>query len=435
MRFLLLLLVVALLYIRPSEIFPGLEKEPIYEFTILTCLAASAFALTRLASWQTLKQPIVFCILGLLVVTVLSHLARGASDQMVEWGFLVFKVTALYFLVLANLTNPQYLRRFLNGLAFILFGMTLLVLANHHQLIQIPSLEAYEDKERDPDTGEVVAVTLRLRGLGIFNDPNDLCVNVAIGFMICFWGMGNRQLGSRRWLWAIPALVFLYALTLTHSRGGLLALVAGMLAMFKARHGGTRAILLMFILLPGLGIVFAGRQTQFGFDNPEDTGHYRLRLWSEALMAFRESPLFGIGPGEFESYAGQVAHNSYLEAFAELGFLGGAFFLGAIAYSLWILNRLGAHKLTLQNRELHRYQPLLLSIFAVLAVGMLSLSRTFNPPTYLLLGMVTAYFRLSAGSSNRLIPSISARLGLRLFLLCLFFLFAVYVSILFLVRW
>ena len=45
--------------------------------------------------------------------------------------------------------------------------------------------------------------------------------------------------------------------------------------------------------------------------------------------ADRQSPVFGIGKNRFGEEAGQVAHNSFVHAFTELGPLGGMVFLGA----------------------------------------------------------------------------------------------------------
>ena len=43
-------------------------------------------------------------------------------------------------------------------------------------------------------------------------------------------------------------------------------------------------------------------------------------------MAMQTSPIFGIGLNELGTWVGKVAHNSFLGAYAELGFFGGTLF-------------------------------------------------------------------------------------------------------------
>src|SRR5260370_10175657 len=135
-----------------------------------------------------------------------------------------------------------------------------------------------------------------------------------------------------------PLLLFGYGLVLTRSRGGFLALVAGLFTLFQARFGWRRTLLLASAGLPLLFVLFAGRQTTLS--TVEGTGQDRIQLWSEGLGLFREAPLFGIGQGEYADRVGLVAHNSFVHCFAELGFAGGALFLGAFGSALVMLGRL-----------------------------------------------------------------------------------------------
>ena len=50
----------------------------------------------------------------------------------------------------------------------------------------------------------------------------------------------------------------------------------------------------------------------------------RLGYWAEGLQLLRDSPLFGIGQGNFGLAIGNVAHNSFVHCFTELGVIGGA---------------------------------------------------------------------------------------------------------------
>jgi O-Antigen ligase/Tetratricopeptide repeat len=73
------------------------------------------------------------------------------------------------------------------------------------------------------------------------------------------------------------------------------------------------------------------------------TGGYRVELWTEAWDDFEDHPLLGAGPGTYEDYWNQHrpiphdvrdAHSLYLETLAELGPLGLALLLLALAVPL-----------------------------------------------------------------------------------------------------
>src|SRR5262249_26152409 len=153
----------------------------------------------------------------------------------------------LYYLLLVAVVNtPARLRQFLGWVGVLVLALTTLALFQYHGAINLPALEAIQQFEEDPLTGERRSFP-RLCGMGIFNDPNDLSLVLVWGMLISFSRLGER--GAARFLWLVPLGVLGYALTLTHSRGGLLALLASLMALFAARFGGWKAILLAGVFL------------------------------------------------------------------------------------------------------------------------------------------------------------------------------------------
>jgi O-antigen ligase len=194
---------------------------------------------------------------------------------------------------------------------------------------------------------------------------------------------------------SIPILgLFGYALALTQSRGGFIALLAALLVLFRTRFSWWKSVPLALIVLPIMFMIFDGRMT--GISTSEDTAQERIQLWSEGLEFFREAPLFGIGQGEFADQVRQVAHNSFVHSYAELGFFGGTVFLGAFFCALWGLYRLRRFSLQIRDPQLTRLRPYAITILAAYAVGLLSLSRAYIVPTYMVLGLGTAYIRLAS---------------------------------------
>jgi hypothetical protein len=143
-------------------------------------------------------------------------------------------------------------------------------------------------------------------------------------------------------------------------------------------------------------IVFSGRMTEIS--PSATTGQQRVQIWSDGLQMFREDPIFGVGVGEYNQRAGFVAHNSFLHCFAEIGFIGGMCFLGAFLLGFWSLLRLRRNVVQILDPLLFRLQPYLLGALAAYAGGLLTLSRAYVVPTYLVLGLVAAFVPLAQAS-------------------------------------
>ena len=399
--FLLFLLVNATLFIRPAEIVPGLEDFRIYEALILVCLAVSLPAVLGQFNPQSLlTQPVTVCVFGLLLAIVLSHLFNFSIYGARTSGFEFAKVLVYYLLFVLLVNNPSRLRWFLTWLVGCTLVLVVLALLQYHGVINIPALKApWTDflpiEQTDLDEEADLTVFNRLCGAGIYNDPNDLCLILVTVMVICLYWLTNH--GSRL-LWRLPAVLLLgffgYALALTQSRGGFIALLIALLVLFSFRYSGWKSFLLVLVILPIMFQIFDGRMTSIS--TSEETAQGRIQLWSEGIALFREAPMFGIGQGEYTDQVGQPAHNSFVHCYAELGFFGGTFFLGAFVCALWSLYRLGRARVPTADPQLARLRPYLITIVAAYAAGLLSLSRAYIVPTYMVLGLASAYVRLAS---------------------------------------
>jgi hypothetical protein len=74
-----------------------------------------------------------------------------------------------------------------------------------------------------------------------------------------------------------------------------------------------------------------------------------------------------------------------------MGMVGGTLFTGACYLSVWSLYRLRAALRPILDPGLSRARPFLTAAAAAYAVGMLTLSRTYVVPTYLMLGLACVY--------------------------------------------
>ena len=151
-------------------------------------------------------------------------------------------------------------------------------------------------------------------------------------------------------------------------------------------------------------------------------------------MEFRGSPLFGIGQGKLPELIGLVAHNSYIEAYTELGVVGGTCFVAAVTYPIWALWRLRRRLDPRRQPTLSRLRAYLLAAIVVHAVGMLSLSRVYTQTTYLMVGMGTVFLARAAEVVPGAMPPLSPRLAIRVTLVSGAFLIALQIVTTVLIR-
>lgn len=408
--FTLFMLVNATLFLRPGELFPQLGDLPIYESLIAGALiAAFPVVLKQLSPKRLWARPWTLCVLGMLPAIMLSNLSHGDtwSARMGAMGF--SKILIFYLLLVGLVNSPKRLRTFLLiTVAFITLTAGLAIL-RYHGYIQIKALSALnENGGMNDDTGEQ-EVIVRLQASGVFSDPNDFSLVLAVGMLV----LGAMVIQHRSWimkgLLVLPVPVLFYAFALTKSRGGFLALLAGGGSLLTLRFGWRKALLIGLVFLPVLVIAAGGRQTDIDLNDSQDTAVGRILLWRDGLMYLKSAPVFGIGWSQFAEQSGLVAHNSYVHTFAELGFFGGCMFLGCFFVPMKALAKLGKAQPPLPS-ELAVWRPCIFAIGTAYAVGLFSLSRPYVAPTYLDIGAVGAYCGMVANLRPNLMAPLSGRL-------------------------
>ena len=295
------------------------------------------------------RAPITCCVLGLLPAVALSQLAHFQFGLAFDCVQRFAKVVIYYLLFVALVDTLPRLKSFLFWLNRFVIVLTALALLHYHGIINIPSLDAFQQHDIDPETEEVRLLP-RLCSTGLFNDPNDLCNIVVIGILISLFVMIELRQGFRRMLWLAPIGMYLYALKLTYSRGGLITLSAGVLTFVHARFGRKKTVFAAGLLLPAVLVFFGGRQTTVDVSSKEDTSQNRIQAWAEGLAVFRQAPLFGIGMDEYAEQFRMAAHNSFVHTYVELGFFGGTLFSGAFYTCLWGLLRLSRHDVVFHDQ-------------------------------------------------------------------------------------
>jgi O-antigen ligase len=390
--FFLFVLVNAVLFVRPTEYVPGLVGLELYLICTVVCLLASFPAvLFQLVPRELEHRPMTVCVLVVALAVAATAALHADKVDFWETNLEYVKVVTYYLLFVGLVTTPERLRRLLFWLPIFGAVVALVTLLQYYGLIQLPNVSALREGvrvSRFSDEG----IAVRLRGTGVFRDPNDLCVLLAFCTLLCLYRLSDPRAGLLRLAWLAPLAVLGLGMIKTQSRGGFLALVAGLLILFRSRYGWFRTLLLGAAVLPVLFLLAGERQARLSAE--EDTSQTRVQLWADGLYMLKQSPLFGVGKDRFNDEAGQVAHNSFVHAFAELGPLGGVAFLGAFYLAFQALWRCGSRREKL-GPDLARMQPFLTGAVASYIVGMMTLSLTYVVPTYTVLALAASFERLA----------------------------------------
>jgi len=204
----------------------------------------------------------------------------------------------------------------------------------------------------DPET----SARARLSVGDMSTDPNFLAASLAMPAVAAVaLGVAHGPLPWWRFVAFVPLVL---AILVTGSRGGLVALAAGLAVggLLRPRLG-LRVLLAVVLVAPVIAVTLPSavieRQIERFETLGQDRGSGRLDIWRVGTVMARENPLIGVGFGSFRRefyrymYSGQAVvdpqwaqnkfwggadpHNIYLCTAAELGAVGLALLLLALA--------------------------------------------------------------------------------------------------------
>jgi O-antigen ligase len=379
-----LLIFVALVFIRPEETFPALAGLR------LTLLVSSVTFLgmifQALLNREKLKwTPLMTMIAGFFLSAVASTYREGNT---VDAAMDIAKLVLMVLLILNLVKDEERLDQFVTSLivftGYIAVYSIFLYFTGH-------ALDQHD--------------TLRSTTSGIFGDPNDLAAMIVSGVALTIGRIVDRK-GFSRFGYLLILGIMLAAIMLTHSRGGLLALLLVM-GMFLLLSMKNKAIGLALAGVAVLALLFLARGRMTDFDAQDESANMRFWFWDNGFQLLLQNPVLGIGYGMFpDNNGGYTAHNTFVLAFGELGLIGYFFFIGAIyyCYRAWapawstlpeVVDPEGQ-----QKEEARRARHLLaarLSLLGFLAAGFF-LSRTYVPVLYVLMSLpIAAQIALSNG--------------------------------------
>jgi hypothetical protein len=336
------------IYMRPQEIWPVLQRVPILYVLVLLTLVAVVLDL-RL-SWTRLgRNP--------LLPWAAAHLAWNLVSMVVvaRWALPTHGVSLVVaFIIFLALSQGIQTFRALGTAGAVLLAMSLFItVVGVHQAYA--PLECVRPSEETRDVlvplgtscvttdmcreqyqrqdvlcehvGLVSTTSIgqRVRYRGIMQDPNELALVTSIAVALAFAFFELKRSLPRLLLAAATLGGVGVCVVNTKSRSGQIAflMVIGVYLLRRLRWAGVGLALVMGLPILLLG----GRSTS----EADESSALRLGYWAAAIQMARDSPLVGVGMGQFGELQPETAHNSLMLALGETG-IPGLFFWTALIY-------------------------------------------------------------------------------------------------------
>lgn len=311
---------------------------------------------------------------GLLSAVVLSHLVRlrfhSGLDAFSEFG----KSCVLMLAAMLLVDDPSRLRKMM---WVVIISAAVFCI---HGIMQVQTGYGFANVQ---PFGSFATGDFRIQGTGMFSDPNDFAMLyiVAIPFVFTMLQTQTMVIGKVFVLAAFPAM--LYVIYFTQSRGGVVGL--GAMMMGYVWYSIRQKFIRVLIGVVGLAVIVAFGPARARSSVYEGSAGGRIIQWGNGNQFLKENPLFGIGYQRWLEFSDQVAHNSFVTCYGELGLVGYAFWFSLGFLVLRTLYRITA--LPNLDRPTRRLVTGLYAALIGFYASAFFLTRTYNPFLYLLLGM------------------------------------------------
>jgi O-antigen ligase len=391
--FLFLLLTTSQLTARLSAFNPEWGTIPLYQILIISCLVFSMSGILQELTADALsRNPITTYLLGFLLCFFLSAMANHGPADGLTHTIEALKAVLYYLAVVANLQSRSRLLTF--SAAYVAF-MVIVVgfgIANFFFWLDLPGYARLGEPIGFDRVARKVIREYRLCGPAgsPSGDPNDFCLTILPAIFLAGHAVVTAH-SKRLRLLALAVSGFLFwGVVLTKSRGGLLGLMVGVSVYIWCRYGTKRAVVLVSLVIAALLSGVGGRQAELSTQS--GTGKVRIQVWLHCFDLMKMAPVVGVGPYRMGNYSRYIAHNSYLQAFTEVGLAGGILFTGVFLSAVWVLYEIRKIRVPIADPELWRHLPVMLAILAGCMASMSSLSRTYTVETYTFVGVASAYY-------------------------------------------
>jgi len=247
----------AFLYIRPQDFVPALQGMPI--MLLLGGGTAALVVLHRAVRHRKLvfaRVPQSAFVLWFYAAIVVSQMAGMRLHGALEASLEFVPTVVMYFLIVELVDSWKRIKIILILLVHLTLALAIQGLFMHFTGAGFGGTEAYQG---------------RIQAVGIFSDPNDLAliINTVLPLVV-LWLLQSRSLLVK--LYALPVIViFVYAIFLTASRGGLLclglmAILVGMkkFGKFVGVGAGLAIMAALVVLGPRMNTISTEEASSYG---------------------------------------------------------------------------------------------------------------------------------------------------------------------------
>ena len=313
-----------LLYARPQEIVPQLFGDlPLVKVIAIGTLMFYAVGKLRAGERFTI-WPLEMMMLAVIVLLGIAFvpIAHAPQNSIAMLTDTFFKVITIFVLMVNLLTTRRRLHLIMKLVVFC--GV----------LIAFITIKNYLSGKLDVShiSGKLVPI---LNG-NTFDNTNELAQTLVLllPFAIVF---AVTSKGFARVGYAVCAAIIAMGAVITFSRGGFLGLLSmGCVLMWKLGRGRRGTTVLAAVVLLGIfAVVMPSGYSERVLTifnpskDPTNSAQERQEILARGVDLALHHPIAGVGMGNFPEYTvkGKVAHNSYLEIAAELGWIGLAAYL------------------------------------------------------------------------------------------------------------
>jgi len=386
----LLIVYALILFIRPQEWVPWMLGWNLVGFVGGFAVVATIMGMAS-NRWRFKDAPQNGLALGFFVVVLLSNIFDFPRPFNVHATLAAFttigKIVFFYFLISINVRTTRQVRGLI--VATIIGCLFMAV----HGILQIHTGTGFGGQE---PLHVLLEGSTRIQAFGFFADPNDLALAlvVVLPFVISVIHRPGSSLPARLLSLGVAGVLG-YAIFLTNSRGGWLALAITMVSYAVLNFRMKKfAVVAGILLAAGLMVLAPGRVSSSTMSSHDESSRGRLIAWADGNRMLRQSPFFGVGWGQFSDYAeeGRVAHNSFVHCYGELGLVGYFFWIGLLFASAKDCYALGKDMASEdpERRRIGRLARAMLSSFIGYMAAAVFLSRTYTPLLFLMFGLIAA---------------------------------------------
>ncbi|MBX3703170.1 MAG: O-antigen ligase family protein [Steroidobacteraceae bacterium] len=269
--------------------------------------------------------------MSLFLVTLfapgLRPMREVLTDRLAKWIFIMLGLTALS-VVFASVFTYSY-DTFITILGYVLLFVMISRLATSEARIRGIILTLFIAHmyllAMNPDALLNPEQRNYIDGATFLGDGNDFALSLCILLpLMVELGLSRRGIG--RYLAWGGALVVVFAIIATQSRGGTLGLLA-VIAYLWWRSPRKLPAALGICVLVAAALIYAPdayftRMRTMAASERDGSAQGRIDAWKGAIGMGIKNPILGIGTRHFGTRWGMTAHSTYFLAFAELGLPG-----------------------------------------------------------------------------------------------------------------